>query len=41
MEVLVLRGPVKDIKDIGERLTSIRGIKHGNLSFSTTGKDLT
>ncbi|MCF8109317.1 MAG: nickel-responsive transcriptional regulator NikR [Desulfohalobiaceae bacterium] len=41
MEVLVLRGPVKDIKDVGERLTSIRGIKHGNLSFSTTGKDLT
>jgi len=41
MEVLILRGPVKDIKDIGERLTSIRGIKHGNLSFSTTGKDLT
>lgn len=41
MEVLVLRGPVKDIKDVGERLTSIRGIKHGNLGFSTTGKDLT
>lgn len=41
MEVLVLRGPVKNIKDIGERLTSIRGIKHGNLGFSTTGKDLT
>ena len=40
MEVLVLRGPVRDIRDISQRLTSTRGIKHGKLSLSTTGKDL-
>jgi len=41
MEVLVLRGPVKDIRSIAQRLTSTRGIKHGKLSLSTTGKELT
>ncbi len=40
MEVLVLRGPVKDVRGIAQRLTSTRGIKHGKLSLSTTGKDL-
>lgn len=40
MEVLVLRGPVKDVRSIAQRLTSTRGIKHGKLSLSTTGKDL-
>ncbi len=40
MEVLVLKGPVKDVNDISRRLTSTRGIKHGKLSLSTTGKEL-
>jgi CopG family nickel-responsive transcriptional regulator len=40
MEVLVLRGPVKDVRSVAQRLTSTRGIKHGKLSLSTTGKDL-
>jgi CopG family nickel-responsive transcriptional regulator len=40
MEVLVLRGPVREIREISQRLTSTRGIKHGKLSLSTTGKDL-
>jgi CopG family nickel-responsive transcriptional regulator len=40
MEVLVLKGAVKDVNDISRRLTSTRGIKHGKLSLSTTGKDL-
>jgi CopG family nickel-responsive transcriptional regulator len=40
MEVLVLRGPVKDVRAVAQRLTSTRGIKHGKLSLSTTGKDL-
>lgn len=41
MEVLVLRGPVREIRSIAQRLTSTRGVKHGKLSLSTTGKDLT
>lgn len=40
MEVLVLRGPVKDVRSVAQRLTSTRGIKHGKLSLSTTGKDI-
>jgi CopG family nickel-responsive transcriptional regulator len=40
MEVLVLRGSVKDVRSVARRLTSTRGIKHGKLSLSTTGKDL-
>jgi len=40
MEVLVLRGPVRDVRNIAQRLTATRGIKHGKLSLSTTGKDL-
>ncbi|MEF8822970.1 MAG: nickel-responsive transcriptional regulator NikR [Desulfohalobiaceae bacterium] len=40
MEVLVLKGAVRDINHISRRLTSTRGIKHGKLSLSTTGKDL-
>lgn len=40
MEVLILRGQVKEIRNFGRGLISTRGIKHGNLSLSTTGKDL-
>jgi CopG family nickel-responsive transcriptional regulator len=40
LEVLVLRGPVRDIRNIAQRLTATRGVKHGKLSLSTTGKDL-
>lgn len=40
MEVLVLRGPAKEVKAISERLTATRGIKHGKLSLSTTGKEI-
>ncbi len=40
MEVLILKGAVKNINDISQRLTATRGIKHGKLSLSTTGKDL-
>ncbi len=40
MEVLVLRGPVRDVRNIAQRLTATRGIKHGKLSLSTTGKEL-
>jgi len=40
MEVLVLRGPARDVRSISERLTATRGIKHGKLSLSTTGKDI-
>ncbi len=40
LEVLVLRGPAQEVRNISQRLISTRGIKHGKLSLSTTGKDL-
>ena len=40
MEVLVLRGPGEKIRDTAQRLISTKGIKHGKLNLSTTGKDL-
>jgi CopG family nickel-responsive transcriptional regulator len=40
LEVLVLKGKGKDIKKISDRLIGIRGVKHGKLSLTTTGKNL-
>ncbi len=40
MEVLVLKGPVKKIKEAAQRLGATKGVKHYQLSLSTTGKDL-
>jgi CopG family nickel-responsive transcriptional regulator len=38
--VIVVRGPARDVRQIGDRLISTRGVKHGRLSCSTTGRDL-
>ncbi len=40
MEVLVVRGKASDIKTIADRLIGVKGVKHGKLSLTTTGKDL-
>jgi CopG family nickel-responsive transcriptional regulator len=40
LEVVVVRGPARDVRQIGDRLISTRGVKHGRLSCSTTGRDL-
>ena len=40
LEVLVIRGKGKKIKRISEGLIGIRGVKHGKLTMSTTGKEL-
>jgi CopG family transcriptional regulator, nickel-responsive regulator len=40
LEVLILRGKGKDIQNIGDRLIGTRGVKHGKLSLTTTGKNL-
>ncbi|MFH1427881.1 MAG: nickel-responsive transcriptional regulator NikR [Patescibacteria group bacterium] len=41
LEVLVVKGKPNKIKEIADKLTSIKGIKYGELSTATTGKDLT
>ena len=40
LEVLVVKGMVDKIKTIADKLISIRGVKHGKLTMTTTGKEL-
>lgn len=41
MEILVLRGIGERLRDLGQKLTSTKGVKHGKLTLTTTGKNLT
>ena len=40
LEVLVVKGRGGEIKKISDRLIGIRGVKHGKLSLTTTGKNM-
>lgn len=40
LEVLVVRGRPAEIQRIADRLISAKGVKHGKLTITTTGKDL-
>ncbi len=40
LEVLVVKGKGQEIKKIADRLIGTRGVKHGKLTMTTTGKDL-
>jgi CopG family transcriptional regulator, nickel-responsive regulator len=40
LEVLVVKGKGKELKSMGDRLIGTKGVKHGNLSLNTTGRDL-
>jgi len=40
LEVLVVRGRGRQIKKIADRLLSTRGVKHGRLTTTTTGRSL-
>jgi CopG family nickel-responsive transcriptional regulator len=40
LEVIVLRGAGKEVQRIADRLISTRGVKHGRLVCTTTGKAL-
>ncbi len=40
LEVLIMRGPGKAVRDAGQRLISTKGVKHGQLNLTTTGEDL-
>ncbi len=41
LEVLITRGRGEDIKKISQLLIGARGVKHGKLTLTSTGKDLT
>ncbi len=41
MEVLAVRGRADTIKKMADRLIATKGIKHGKLTVTTTGKEFT
>jgi len=41
LEVLVVRGKGQEIKKIADRLLSTKGVKHGRLTTTTTGRTIT
>lgn len=40
LEVIVLKGSAKHIKAVADRLIGTKGVKHGKLTVTTTGKQL-
>jgi len=40
LEVLLMCGPAPEVKRIADTLIAARGVKHGKLTVTTTGKDL-
>ena len=40
LEVIVVKGRAKDIKTVADRLIGTKGVKHGKLTVTTTGKRL-
>jgi len=38
LEIVVLKGAGKEVRAMGEKLLSLRGIKYGKLSMGTTGQ---
>lgn len=40
LEVIVLKGSSREIKTLSEKLISTKGVKHGKLTMTSTGKDL-
>ena len=40
LEILVIKGKGNELKKISDRLIGTKGVKHGNLSLTTTGKNL-
>jgi len=40
LEVLVVKGLSREIRKIADRLIGTRGVKHGKLTTTTTGKEL-
>jgi CopG family nickel-responsive transcriptional regulator len=40
LEVLIVKGRASEVKAIADKLISTRGVKHGQLAMSSTGKEL-
>lgn len=40
LEVLVVKGKASQIREVADALVSVKGVKHGKLTMTTTGKGL-
>ncbi|MGA7918552.1 MAG: nickel-responsive transcriptional regulator NikR [Candidatus Acidiferrales bacterium] len=40
LEVIIMKGRGDELKDLANRILSLRGVKHGQLVVTSTGKDL-
>jgi CopG family nickel-responsive transcriptional regulator len=40
LEVVILKGPGKEIREVADQLLSSKGVKHGKLIMTTTGSHL-
>ena len=40
LEVVILKGPGKEIREVADHLLSSKGVKHGKLIMTTTGSHL-
>lgn len=40
LEVIIMKGRSSEVRQIADRLLSLRGVKHGKLVMTTQGKDL-
>ena len=41
LEVLIVKGKAKKIREIADKLISTKGVKYGRLTAATSGKELT
>jgi len=40
LEIIAVKGSPKEVQKLSDTLKSIKGVKHGTLSMSTTGRDI-
>jgi len=40
LEIIAIQGPSREAQELADSLKSVKGVKHGTLSMSTTGKDI-
>jgi CopG family transcriptional regulator, nickel-responsive regulator len=40
LEVIIIRGKAKDVRRISDALITMKGVKHGNLTITSSGSDL-
>jgi len=40
LEIIAVKGSSQKVQELADRLKSVKGVKHGTLSMSSTGKDI-